>query len=179
MIYEKTIEGKYVNLKSASIDDAEFTRQIRQDPMFSKFIPQIKNSIEQQKNWIIQQRKKEGDYFFVVWDKESNRLGTISIYDVKDNHAEAGRLVMLGNAFQNIEAQFLSFRFAFDVLGLDYLISYIYEDNERALRFSEQFGGIITGKRKSRSNINEKIVTNSKEKFEEQFVKISKMLHLS
>lgn len=177
MIYEKIIEGTYVNLKSVDIEDAEFTREIRQDPVFSSFIPQIQNSLEQQKNWIIQQRKKEGDYFFVVWDKENNRLGTISIYDVECNHAEAGRLVMRGNAFQNIEAQLLSFQFAFDVLGLDYLISYIYEDNERALRFNKQFGGRFCGNRVTTDGRKEVMTINSNDAFKESLKKLKKMLY--
>lgn len=177
MIYEKAIEGRYVNLKSADIDDAEFTREIRQDPMFSCFIPQIKNSIEQQRKWINQQREKEGDYFFVVWDKENNRLGTISIYDVEGNHAETGRLVMRGNAFQNIEAQLLSFQFAFDVLNLDYLISYIYQDNERAIRFDKQFGGYICGNRVTSDGHEEVMTINSKDAFEESLKKFKKILY--
>ena len=142
MAVTEPIVGRYVDLRSCTEDDAEFTREIRRDPEFVKFLPKIDNTIEEQKEWIRHQREKEGDYFFVVWDKEGNRIGTISIYDVHGNRAESGRLAIKGdNAFQGIEAQCLSFRFAFDTLGLECIDAYIYADNERAIRFNKQFGG--------------------------------------
>ncbi len=142
MVIAEPIEGYYVDLRSCTEDDAEFTRAIRKDPEFVKFLPVIDNSIEQQKAWIRKQREKVGDYFFVVWDKKGNRIGTISIYDVDGDHAEGGRLAIKGdNAFQGIEAQILAFRFAFGTLGLACIDGFIFADNERAIRFNKQFGG--------------------------------------
>lgn len=142
MIYEGIISGEYVELKSATVDDAEFTLALRKDPDFVRFLPAIDNTIEQQQAWIRSQREKPGDYFFVVWDKEGKRIGTISIYGVHDGRAESGRLAIKGDyAFQGIEAQILCFRFAFETLGLEYVDGFIYADNERAIRFNRQFGG--------------------------------------
>ena len=142
MVYDGILEGKYVDLKSCTEDDAEFTRAIRKDPEFVKFLPAIDNTIEEQKAWIRYQREKDGDYFFVVWDKEGNRIGTISIYDIHGDHAESGRLAIKGdNPFQGIEAQILAFRFAYGALKLECIEAYIFADNERAIRFNKQFGG--------------------------------------
>ena len=142
MVYDRVIEGKYVDLRSCTEDDAEFTREIRRDPEFSKFFPALDNTLEQQKAWIKQQREKKGDYFFVVWNKTGNRVGTISIYDVEGEYAESGRLaIKSNNPFEAIEAQILSFRFAFGVLGLNCINGYIFADNERAIRFNKQFAG--------------------------------------
>lgn len=142
MAVSEPIEGRYVDLQSCTEDDAEFTRAIRKDPKFVKYLPAIDNTVEQQKAWIRSQREKEGDYFFVVWDKDGNRIGTISIYDVNGDHAKSGRLAIKGdNAFQGIEAQILSFRFAFGVLGLECIDGFIFADNERAIRFNKQFAG--------------------------------------
>ena len=142
MVYDRVIEGKYVDLRSCTEDDAEFTREIRRDPEFSKFFPALDNTIEQQKSWIKHQREKEGDYFFVVWNKAGNRIGTISIYDVEGEYAESGRLaIKSNNPFEAIEAQILSFRFAFGVLGLNCINGYIFADNDRAIRFNKQFAG--------------------------------------
>ena len=142
MAITNPIEGRYVILRSCEESDAEFTRDIRKAPEFSRFLPVIDNTVEQQKEWIRKQRTKNGDYFFVVWDKEGNRIGTISIYDVNGGRAESGRLAIKGsNPFQGIEAQILSFRFAFGVLELECIDGYIYADNARAIRFNKQFGG--------------------------------------
>lgn len=142
MAITEPIEGRYVDLRSCTEDDAEFTRAIRKDPEFVKFLPAIDNTIDQQKAWIRKQREKNGDYFFVVWDKKDNRIGTISVYDVNGTHAESGRLAIKGNnAFQGIEAQILAFRFAFGNLKLECIDGFIFADNERAIRFNKQFGG--------------------------------------
>lgn len=142
MAVTESIEGLYVELKSCTEDDAEFTLALRKDPEFVKFLPMIDNTVEQQKSWIRSQREKEGDYFFVVWDKAGNRIGTISIYGINGTRAESGRLAIKGdNPFQAIEAQILIFRFAFGKLGLECVDGFIYADNERALRYNRQFGG--------------------------------------
>ena len=41
MVYEETIHGKYVTLKSVTIDDAEFTLALRQNPALTKFLPKL------------------------------------------------------------------------------------------------------------------------------------------
>ena len=143
MAVTDVIKGRYVDLRSCTEDDAEFTRAIRMDPEFVKFLPAIDNTVEQQKAWIRSQREKDGDYFFVVWDKAGDRIGTVSIYGVNGTRSEAGRLAIKGrNAMQGIEAQMLLFRFGFNVLGLECIDGFIFADNERALRFNKQFGGI-------------------------------------
>ena len=144
MIYEKVIEGKYVDLKSCTEEDAEFTLAIRQDPKFIKYLPKINNTVEQQKAWISYQRKKEGDYFFVVWDKLGNRIGTIGVYDINGEQAEAGRNIILGDSFQAIEASLLLSQFEFYVLKLKCVKAFIFAENKRAIRFNKLFGGIIS-----------------------------------
>lgn len=145
MIYNGKIEGKFVSLQSADVDDAVFTLKIRQDPVFNRFLPRINNTLDQQIAWIKSQREKEGDYFFVVRNRKNERIGTISLYDICGKHAEAGRLAMCGNAFENIEAQLLVFDFAFNQLDIDSVDSYIYAENTRAIKFSKQFGCVICG----------------------------------
>lgn len=142
MVYESALEGRYVDLKSCTEEDAEFTLAIRRDPEFIPFLPALDQTVDQQKAWIRHQRQKEGDYFFVVWDKKGNRIGTISIYNVNGSHAESGRLaIKSSNPFHALEAQILSFRFAFGVLKLECVDGFIFADNDRAIRFNKQFGG--------------------------------------
>lgn len=140
MALTEDIVGKYVVLKSAGVEDAEFTLNIRRDPEFVKYLPEIKNTLEEQKTWIKKQRVLKGDYFFVVWDKKGKRVGTVSIFDLDKEVKKAGRLALKGNALQNIEAQYLIFKFAFCQLGIDKLWGFVYVENERAIRFTKLFG---------------------------------------
>lgn len=174
----KKIEGRYINLLPATVEDAVFTRNIRMDSRFSKYFPKMENTVEDQINWIKKQREKTGDYFFVVWDKKGNRIGTIGLYDYDGETCEAGRLAIDGNAFQSIEAQILSFEYAFNILCVKRTISYIFEDNERALRFSKSFGGTFE-KDYVHSNPSRRMLkkTTTKEQFCDASKKLKRMIY--
>ena len=145
MVYDGKIEGKFVYLKSADLEDAEFTLSLRQNPMLTKYLPKLDISLEQQRAWILAQREKAGDYFFVAKTIDDTPIGTVSVYGIEGDTSDSGRLALIGDPFQNTEASLLLFRFAFDVLGLKQVTGYIVDGNKRADRFNKQFG-CITGK---------------------------------
>lgn len=144
MAFVDAIEGTYVDLKSATVEDAEFTLRIRQDPIFEKFLPRINNTVEQQKQWIQKQREKNNDYFFVVWNKNGLPIGTIGLYENDKGQPESGRLALKGDAYENFETAYLLYEFAFHTLGLECLYGIVYADNKRAIRYNQQFG-VVTG----------------------------------
>lgn len=143
MAYVNDIEGKYVTLKSVTIEDAEFTLKIRQDQKYVKFIPRLNITVLQQENWISKQRETDGDYFFVVWAKNGEPIGTIGVYETDSEIPKGGRLILAGDAFENSEAQYLLFKFAFEILNLKSISGFIYSENKRAIRFNKQFGVLI------------------------------------
>lgn len=159
MAYVDTIKGNYVDLKAATIEDAEFTLNIRQDPIFERFLPRINNTLEQQKDWILKQREKNGDYFFVVWNKTGLPIGTIGLYGIDSNKPESGRLALKGDAYENFEAAYLLYEFAFNTLGIECLYGTVFSDNKRALRYNKQFG-VVTGELCVNEN-NKKIINVS------------------
>lgn len=140
MVYNGIIEGRYVNLRSVEERDAEFTLSLRQDPNLTKYLPKLDITLEQQIIWIRKQRNQEGDYYFVVENKKGEKIGVIGVYNVDGDCAETGRIAMIGNAFESIEAQLLSFDFAFVILKLEKTVNYVMADNIHALRFSQMFG---------------------------------------
>ena len=142
MIYDGILEGKYVNLRSVDVADAEFTLFLRQDPNLTKYLPKLDITIDQQINWIKKQREKEGDYYFVIENKQGKSIGVIGVYDVTEKCAETGRIAVIGSSFESIEAQLISFDFAYDILNLDYTVNYVMAENVHALRFSQMFGSV-------------------------------------
>lgn len=144
MVYDKVISGNLVDLKAAEVEDAQFTLAIRQDPQITKYLPRIDITLDQQKQWIKKQREEENGYFFVVWDKQGNRLGTIGIYDINGNMGEGGRLALYGDSFQKIEAGLLMSEFEFEVLHLDYVVAWVEADNLPAIRWNKWFGGVLS-----------------------------------
>lgn len=144
MVYEKVISGKLVDLKAAEIDDAPFTLSIRQDPVITKHLPRLDITLDQQRQWIKEQREKENGYFFVVWDKQGNRLGTMGIYDIAGKVGEGGRLALYGDPFQKIEAGLLMSEFEFEVLCLEHIIGWVEADNAPAIRWNKWFGAVFS-----------------------------------
>lgn len=144
MIYNGIISGRYVDLRSATLDDAEFTLNIRLDPEIKKCFPPFDSNIEKQKIWLSNQMQKNNDYFFIIIDKQNNqRIGTISVYDIdyKKKDGESGRLIIQNeNPFIPVEAFFLLLRFAFHEIGLQRLHGFIMNENKRAISFNKFFG---------------------------------------
>ncbi|RRK34682.1 N-acetyltransferase [Schaedlerella arabinosiphila] len=153
MVYDDVLKGRYVDLRAVSVEDAEFTLKIRQNPKNTRGIPKLNNTIEEQQEWIRNQRKKEGDYFFLVVSKSGEKLGTTSIYNIEGDVGEGGRLILNGDAFQIFEASLLLNRFAFDNLGLNKIVGFTFASNKRAIRFNRKMGYVICEPEKDEKGI--------------------------
>ena len=146
MVFEGEIVGKYVTLRSATVADAEFTLAVRQDKRMTRYMPYLDITLEQQIAWLKKQREKEGDYFFVAWNRNNERFGTIGLYDIKGDRAEIGRLTMMGTPFESIESNFLNSKFAYEILGLKETYSYTLTTNKSALRLAKYLGSVFGDK---------------------------------
>lgn len=141
MVYEKTIEGKYINIRSVVKSDAEATLEMRQDKKRAKFLHFVENDLDKQKKWISSQNEREGDYFFIGIDKKTRKaIGTFGVYEIENGRGHSGRLLMYGNAFQSFEMNYLVFEFAFDYLGLNEIFGDVDEKNISAKKFDAMFG---------------------------------------
>lgn len=140
MVYEKEINGKYVFLRAATIEDAKFTAKLRSDISLIRHIHKVDTSIEGQKKYIQEQRKKDNDYYFIVWSSDNEPLGTIALYNFDGKCAELGRWVSYGNAFQNLESVVILHDFAFNILLLDSVCTCTNVTNNRVINFWKMFG---------------------------------------
>ena len=75
MIYEKEITGLTVKLRSVAESDAEVTYAMRADAEKVKYMHQVNGTAEDQRRYIAAQRKKPGDYLFLVTDLNGNPIG--------------------------------------------------------------------------------------------------------
>ncbi len=62
MVYEKIIRGKFVDLKSITLEDAEFSYAIRREEK-NHTVGQPAADLERQKEFIEWQRNQPGDYY--------------------------------------------------------------------------------------------------------------------
>ncbi len=141
MVYEKIIEGKYINIRSVVVSDAKATLEMRQNKEKTRFLHIVENDPEKQREWIASQNERDGDYFFIGTDKKTGKaIGTFGVYEIENGRGHSGRLLMFGNAFQSFEMNYLVFEFAFDYLGLNEIYGDVDEKNVSAKKFDTMFG---------------------------------------
>lgn len=172
MVYEGVLEGKFVNLRSVMKEDAEFILKIRNNPEISKFLPPLNVTIEQQQRWINNQRSDNDSYYFIIEDKRKKQIGTMSVYNIQENHAEVGRSCSWGNSIQNSEAALILDDFIFQKLGIDYLDIWVYKDNKPTLALNKGLGCIWDGEREDEKGIPYLYGTLTKERFKIKSKKI-------
>ena len=135
-----------MNLRSVLEDDIEFTYDIRRDPQFHGLMGCLAVNFEAQREYIMRQMKLENDYYFVIENKERERIGLIGIYDIKGKAGEEGRLVSYGSPLQNVEAHLLLEGFCRNVLGLETIRISIYCENKKTIHSSLKAGFEMIGK---------------------------------
>lgn len=140
MYIDYKLEGKYVNLRSVTEDDAEFILLIRNNPEISKYLPPLNVTVEQQRQWIAKQRADKDSYYFILETPDLNPIGTLSVYDIVNDHAECGRLCSIGKPLSTIEAVTHLTDFNFNKLYLAYTTIWVYEGNKNAIALDESIG---------------------------------------
>ena len=97
MVYEGVIKGRFVELKSITLDDVQFSFDIRSAPENRETVGVVAKSLEDQRKFIEWQIKEPNDYYFVVYNRKGEKIGLIGIYDIHGDTAEIGREVSYGN----------------------------------------------------------------------------------
>ena len=134
MVYPEVIHGMFVDLRSITLDDAEFSYNIRADKRNRDTVGQLAPSLEAQKDFIRWQMQEPNDYYFVVLNKKGERIGLYGVYDIHDGMAEVGREVNIGEPTETMEVGFLVADFCKNVLGISKVCFVIYENNIHRIR---------------------------------------------
>lgn len=140
MFIDYKLEGIHTNLRSVKEEDAEEILKLRNDPRITEFLPPLNVTVEQQKQWTSKQRADKESYYFIIEDKQENCIGTVGFYDIVGDHAETGRYCCVGEVQHSVEATILQSDFVFDVVGLSYLTSWVYEDNKPVVSLTKNYG---------------------------------------
>ena len=142
MVY-KAIIGKNIDLLPVEVGHAQFIVDLRNDKEKCKYIHNVSDSLDDQIRWIEAQRKREGDYYFIIANKNGTSLGTVGLSSIVGKCGETSRFVSYGNAIENVEANLLITDFAFDVIGLDYIKGYVGVENKKVISLQKKFGYIF------------------------------------
>lgn len=129
MIYPEIIHGMFVDLRSITLDDAEFSYNIRADKRNRDTVGQLAPSLEAQKEYIRWQMQEPNDYYFVVLNKKGERIGLIGAYNLQNDMIEVGREVIVGEPTESMETEILINDFCRNVLNLKRTCGVVYTNN--------------------------------------------------
>ncbi len=140
MVYNRVIHGRFVDLRSITMEDAQFSYSIRMDEKNKDVVGQVASSVEEQRKFIEWQMLQPGDYYFVVLNKQGERIGLIGVYDIHDGIGEVGREVNCGSPVESMEAEVLLNQFIKEELKLERYCSVVYAHNKRQLSLIRKCG---------------------------------------
>lgn len=141
MVYPEVIHGMFVDLRSISLDDAEFSYNIRADKQNRDTVGQLAPSLDAQKDFIRWQMQEPNDYYFVVLNKKGERIGLVGIYDIRGDIGEFGREVNIGEPAEIMEVGIVLATFCINVLHLKKISYVIYANNVTHLSTIKKRGG--------------------------------------
>jgi RimJ/RimL family protein N-acetyltransferase len=139
------VRGKTIFLREVTIGDAEFIIKLRTDPKKSKHLSITPNDIDRQKSFISNYLKSQTDYYFIISDWSQRSLGTVRIYDVRDDSFCWGSWILSQDAPKNaaIESALLIYDFAFFALHYSKSHFDVRKENHKVVNFHKRFGACI------------------------------------
>ena len=145
--YKEEVQiGKFMNLRIAREDDADFILSLRLNPLLNKYISKTDPSVEKQKDWLRDTYNKENDFMFIIEGKNSNKCGTIALYDIdyKTKRAEWGRLILEQDTLFSIpiEATIQLLNFAFNKLKLVELYGGANNENRSVVEYHKKYASV-------------------------------------
>ena len=166
--------GKYVTLREVCEEDADFILNLRLDPKkASCFVRPIENNLQKQVDYIRRYKSLKDEWYFLIENKKGEKLGVISIYDLKPDSFGSGRWLMSDNASPQevIEGELLMKNYGFNVLGYPQMHFDVLKGNRKVLNFHRLWNSTPVYE-----NEQEIFFILTKENFEKNRIKIEGML---
>ena len=140
------IEGKHIILRFVEESDAQFILDLRTKEK-AKYLSKTDNNLDNQINWIknYKIREKDGkEYYFVIENKESERIGLVRAYKIEDDSATSGSWIMIDNCpIENVlESNLLIYEFILEYLGKEKIFFDVRKDNKKVWRFHKSYGAV-------------------------------------
>ncbi len=142
------LNGKNINLRTVEIADAQFIYEMRQNKNKTKYLSKVTGTINSQKEWIADYKKKEKDrkeFYFVIESKTKEKLGLVRMYDFKENSFCWGSWLIKEDAPKTtaIESALQIYEFGFYKLGFKKSHFDVRKGNEKVIAFHKRFGSKI------------------------------------
>ena len=141
------IIGNHLVLRNANAGDAEFILQLRTDPSKQRYLSTTSPDLARQIAWLRDYENAPNQAYFVVEDKDADKVGTIRLYDpVGDSFCWGSWILRAGvPATYAVESVLMLYHYAMENLGFRNSYFAVRKANRSVWRFMEQFGGVRTG----------------------------------
>lgn len=145
IIKPKYVSGKNIFLRNANKSDAEFILKLRTDPIKGKFLSHTSSDLDQQIRWLENYEADNSQIYFIIEDKNSERFGTVRIYDQIGDSFCWGSWILNDNRPSGfaIESVLVLYSFAFK-LGFKKSHFDVRKENSSVWEFHERFGATRT-----------------------------------
>jgi hypothetical protein len=133
-----------IQVRLVTIDDAEFILQLRTNPQLNKFIHSTDISIEKQREWINEYKKRELagiDYYF-YYSRNGVPIGVNRVYDICTNKGTCGSWVCQKSVSTELPIITLIIlrEIMFEQLNLEYDYFDVRKQNKKVIKTHMMFG---------------------------------------
>lgn len=133
-----------VQLRLCEVSDAEFILSARQDESKSRYISKTSTSLENQREWLREYKKREaaGDELYFVVCSEGQDVGLARMYGYRGDEFCWGSWIMLPNAPSTAaySSAMMIYEIGFFILGMKSAYSQVRHENEAVWKFNERCG---------------------------------------
>jgi len=142
------IYGKNINMRTVTIEDAEFIYSMRQNQDKTKYLSKVTGTVASQKEWIKSYKQREEEkkeFYFVIKSKDEEKLGLVRMYDFKNNSFCWGSWLIREDAPKAtaIESALQIYEFAFYTLGFEESHFEVQKGNDKVIAFHQRFGAKV------------------------------------
>ena len=140
------VEAKNTILRLVEEFDAQFILDLRTKEK-AKYLSKTDNNLDNQINWIknYKNREKDGkEFYFVIENKENEKIGLVRAYNIEDNSATSGSWIMLDGVKTEatLEGVLLLYEFILEYLGKEKIFFDVRKDNKKVWRFHKSYGAV-------------------------------------
>ena len=146
------IKGKNIILRTVEIEDAKFIFEIRHNKAKTRYLSKISGTVETQKEWISEYKKREKanqEYYFVIESKNNEKLGLVRMYDFKIINQKKsfcwGSWIIRDDAPKTtaIESALQIYEFGFKKQNFDMSHFDVRKGNDKVVAFHKRFGAKV------------------------------------
>lgn len=144
----KKITGKYVDLRLVMLEDSKFIVDLRNGHKNKKNLGNSVKDYGKQREWLLDYKKREDkneDFYYVIENKNKEKIGLVRIYDIQNSSFELGSLVIVEGMEPKIviETLIMAYTFGFKDLGLTEGRLRVKKENKVGNKFHKNYHAVL------------------------------------